>query len=65
MTEKCDSLKALAELTTRFEKHYTRHGHLNYEAAREIIEGLIHGIQLQNDTNVNDLKKDLGVYHND
>lgn len=64
MSDKCDSLATLAELTTRLEKQLTEKGYVNYECTRHIIEELVHEIQTRKSESINELKKDLGVYHN-
>lgn len=62
--EKCDSLKALAELETRVSKCRTEKGYCNYDGFMKIISELIHEIQIERDGEVNKIKEELGLYHN-
>ena len=64
MSRKCDTLKVLAEIETAIEKGYAEKGYVNYEMAMNAILEIKHGIQVAQDSSVNELKKDLGVYHN-
>ena len=64
MSEKCDALKVMSELTTRLEKQWMLKGYVNYECTRQIIEELVHEIQTKQKESPNEIKKDLGIYHN-
>lgn len=64
MTEKCDALKMLSKMETLIEKQNCKVGHIDYEFVKSMIATLTHEIQMKNGTKVNDLKKDLGIYHN-
>lgn len=65
MTQKCDNLKTLARLETVIEKQYAGAGYVNYKFMMDAIASLKHELQIEHDTAVNELKKDLGVYYND
>lgn len=64
MTEVCDALKVLAELETIIEKQNCKTGHIDYEFIKHTLAELTHLIQTKRGSKVNELKKDLGIYHN-
>lgn len=64
-SDKCNALTALAELTTRVEMVYHKEGVVDYEAIRQIIAELSHEIQVKRSDDVNSIKKELGIYHNE
>lgn len=61
---KCDSLNVLFKLETIIDEQYTEHGYVGYNFIKTSISSLIHDIQIDSGINVNDLKKELDIYHN-
>lgn len=64
MTQVCDALRVLAELETVIEKQNCKVGHIDYGFVKHTLAELTHIIQTKQELSVNDLKKDLDLYHN-